>query len=349
MKWRALTTERLVILFAALLFLGQYKLRPWQEANARDFADDQTAELAIDNGLLDSQLTERIFPSPEFVAHNVPDLRRSGLSVFSRGHEKWLGRNASQFGKMKTLPIPGEIVSTFPVEHGVGLVGWADLPDPRNRWPWILLVNERGQIAGFGRRLPAGFPMALQSVKIPEKEGWVGFVNLAVPCQTISAYVVRRRDLDPIQGAVPIPALQTASANETGTALKDIAWHMDSSWRPNGVPLPPRFGLFPAVSIFSSVGDKPGQIVASFAAPPGACVLLPVLHSDASIAGAAAQLIDADTGNVLAVLPFRKHDVLWSVWRVFLNSNVKHLRFVATDTHEEAGQWLAVSAPLECK
>ena len=350
LKWRILTTERLVIGSAALLLLGQYKLRSWQEFNSREFADNQMAALSIDSGLTDFEMMARIFPSPEFVAVNLPKLRANHLSVFYSGHQQALGQDAQQFGRIKPFPVAGEITYSFPVEHGIAVAGWADQPDPRYPWPWIVLTNERGQVAGFGRRLPAGFPAALESLKIPEKEGWVAFVNLAVPYHTISAYLSTRHGLERIQGTVPIPALQAATIDETGLPLRDVSWLMDSSWTRNGIPVPLHFGWLggnPIYTTMTKVKARPGQISVEFPAPTNACVILPILHGR-SITGAAAQLMDADTNQVLAELPLKIQDPLWATWRVHLNSTVKHLRYVATDAHEEPGQWLAVSTPLEC-
>jgi hypothetical protein len=68
-----------------------------------------------------------------------------------------------------------------------------------------------------------------------------------------------------------------------------------------------------------------------------------------SIGGASAELIDADSAKVLAELPFRERDPLWTLWRVPLPANAKRLRFLAVDNGKKFGQWLAVSAPLQCK
>lgn len=351
LKWRVFTTQRLVVASAALVLFGQYKLRPWQEFNSYEFADEQMAALSVEDGLLDSQLLTRIFPSPEFVRGNLPTLKANHLSIFYGGHEQSLGKNPEPFGKMKSQPVVGEITYTLPVEHGVAVVGWADQTDERNPWPWIILVNERGQIAGFGRRLPAGFPTALQTNKTPEKEAWVGFVGSAMPYRTISAYLATRHSLEPIQGPVPIPTLQAASGNEIGVPLKDVAWRMDSSWKTDSIPVPMKYGWLPGEPIYSSltkVKMPAGQIAAEFPAPANACVLLPILHGR-SITGATAELRDADTNQVLARLPLKIQDPLWATWRITLDVAVKRLLFVATDAHQDLGQWLAVATPLECK
>ncbi len=119
------------------------------------------------------------------------------------------------------------------------------------------------------------------------------------------------------------------------------------------VPKTPRrqaaIRLDPVAAVYgSSEHDQAtGRIVAEFTAPSN-CIILPILHGP-SIGGAFAQLIDTDSGAVLAGLPFKDGDLLWSLWRVPLNAGGMHLRFIASDLGAQWGQWLAVSAPLSCK
>jgi hypothetical protein len=350
-RWRIFTTRRLTLGFSLLLLVGTYKLRSWQEINAAEFGNEQFAVLSLDNGLTDAESIARIFPSPEFVVLYLPALKKERIGIFCREHYKWFGRELANFGAMQDAKISGAITYTYPVEHGLEVVGWVNSDDARDPFPRIFLANERGQIVGFGRRPAAGFPSDLRSLKTPEHESWVAFVNLAIPSRSISAYAATRHGLAAIDGGAVVPALGAARPNEAGAPLGDIVWQMDKTWALNGIPVLPVYGWLPPTAAYSSWqghDEHTGQIVAEFRAPANACIVLPVLHGP-SIGGASARLLDADSGVVLADLPFRDRDVLWSLWRVPLNSNVKRLRFVATDDGRDWGQWLAVSAPMQCK
>jgi hypothetical protein len=351
LRWRILTPRRLTVALSLLLLLGFYKLKSWQQSHSQEFADYQFAAMSLDVGLLDSQIDTRLFPSPEFVAGNLPGLKQNNLGLFYRDHEQWLGKNIAKFSGVKDAIAAGEILYTYPIEQGLEVVGWADSVDTRDPFPLILLANEGGKIVGFGRQPSAGFPADLHTFRTPRLQSWVGFVNLAIPSRAISAYVVTRTGLLAIRGAAPIPPLQSASKDEVGPPVDDISWQMDSAWTRDGLPTHPTFGWKPSAPTngsWSQRDENVGRAIAEFAAPVNGCVALPILHGP-FIAGASAQLMDADSGKMLADLPFRDHDLLWTLWRVPLYSDVKRLRFVVRDDGRKWGQWLAVSAPLQCK
>jgi hypothetical protein len=92
LRWRILTTKRLAVAFSLLLLAAFYKLRSWREENSRAFADYQWAALSVGNGLADSQILTRIFPSPEFVVALLPDLKKCRLALFYRDTGKWMGQ-----------------------------------------------------------------------------------------------------------------------------------------------------------------------------------------------------------------------------------------------------------------
>ncbi len=351
LRWRTAATLSLTVASSLLLLFGLYKLKPWRQATSQEFAVYQFAAMSLDLGLVDSQLDTRLFPMPELVAGNVRILKLNHLAVFFRSYEMWLGRNVQDFRGVKDASISGEIVYTYPVEHGVEVVGWVDPVDTRDPLPRILLANENGKIVGFGRQPPAGFPADLRTFRTPEKQSWVGFVNLRIPSRAISAYLVTRTGLLPINGVMALPALESAAKDEVGPPISAIAWRNDAAWTQEEAPSKPRFGWQPSASTlysWSGHDSNTGQASAEFLAPANACVVLPIVHGP-SIGGASAQLTDADSERVLAELPFREHDPLWTLWRVPLSSSVKRLRFVAIDNGRKWGQWLAVSTPLQCK
>jgi hypothetical protein len=217
--------------------------------------------------------------------------------------------------------------------------------------PRILLANESGKIVGFGRQPRAGFPADLRTFRTPDKQSWVGFVNLRIPSRTVSAYLVARKGLRPINGAALLPAFQSASTDQVGPPLDGVLWQKDRTWIQDASPAKPDIGWQPSAPTFCSWNgrdEKAGQAVAGFAAPGNGCVVLPILHGP-YIGSLSAELRDADSGTLLAQLPFRKRDALWTLWRVPLGPDTRRLRFVALDNAPNRGQWLAVSTPLQCK
>ena len=351
LRWRFVLAAGLSGFYTLFLLIGVYKLRSWQEANEVEFASAQVTAMSLDTGLADSELIARIFPSPEFLEVFLPPLKAQHMAIFSRHHEDWLGKSITQFGGVLNRTMPGQIVAIHPVEHGLEVVGWVNSNDVRDPSPRILLVNERGQVVGWGRRPSAGFPPDWLSPQTPEHESWVAFANLAIPSRSISAYAVVRRGVAPITGVRAVPALEGASRSDVDKAIPDVTWQMDKSWTLNETPTTPRFGWKPATSaIYSSWqhrDENTGRIVAEFARPANGCVSMGVLHGP-SAGGLAAQFLDADTGAVLGEFPFRDHDYLWSLWRVRASTNVKRIRFVASDNGKDWGQWLAITGPLSC-
>lgn len=350
LKWRILTPRNLTVVFSLMLMLGFYKLKSWRQASAQDFADYQFAAMSLDLGLTDSQIDTRIFPSPEFVTGYLPGLKANHLAVFFRSRERWLGQSVERFGGVEDATATGEIVYTYPVEHGVEVVGWVDSVDGRDPRPRILLANESGKIVGFGWQPAAGFPADLHIFRTPDKQSWVGFINLRIPSRLISAYLVTRSGLLPQNGVSTLPTFQLASRDQVGESIPDVRWRTDAIWE-DRLPVKPQFGWQPSAPTYCSWSghdENTGRAMADFSSPANGCVVLPILHGP-SIGGASAELIDADSEKVLAEFPFRERDPLWTLWRVPVPSNAKRLRFLAVDNGKKGGQWLAVSAPLQCK
>lgn len=348
---RSVTPIGLTVAYTVFLLITGYKLRSWQEANEVLFGVHQVTAMTLDVGLTDEEMTARIFPQPEFLEILIAPLKAQHLAEFSRHHDEWLGKNLILFGGLLNEKMRGQITYIHPVEHGLEVVGWANSSDTRDPFPRIVLANEDGEVIGWGRRPNGSFPPDWLSSETPEREAWVAFANLAVPSQSVSAYAVTRRGVMPIAGPLRVPTVKGASRLDVDAPLTNVTWQMDKAWAESEIPTPPRFGWHPPTTpVYCSWqhrDDNTGRITAEFAAPASGCVAVGVLHGP-SVGGLAAQFVDADTGTVLGDLPFRDHDALWSLWEVKPDSNVKRVRFVATDNGKDWGQWLAVSAPMSC-
>jgi hypothetical protein len=247
--------------------------------------------------------------------------------------------------------IPGEINYTFPVEHGVQVVGWADVSAARGPFRWLLLIDDQKRIVGFGEWLPAGFPSELRTAITPTQEAWVGFINSASAHShsSVRAAIVTRKGLVPLQGVANTSAIEAVSPLEIGPALPKVVWRSDGLAPPPGVRQAPKYGWLPGEPAYQIPPHGSGRMLSSpFDAPTKGCVVVPILHGRFT-RGLSAHLLDADSGKLLAELPFRDGDELWSAWRVRFPGEVKHLQIAATDDGRDFFQWIAVSAPLECR
>ncbi len=351
LKWRMVTVLQLTVAVSICLLISMYKLRTWQKDASEYFQNGQLAALSIDNGLLDSQLIDRIFPSPELVALYLPALRRDRMALFYDDRSRWLGESALKFGDLQAQNIPGEISYTFPVEHGVQVVGWADVSAARGPFRWLLLIDDQKRVVGFGEWLPAGFPPELRTEITPTQEAWVGFINSgeARSGSSVRAAVVTRKGLVPLQGVAIVPTVEAVSQSETGGAIANVVWKSDGREPAAGVRQAPKYGWLPAGPAYQIPEHGSGRMLSSpFDAPLNGCVVVPILHGKFT-RGLSARLLDADSGKLLAELPFRDGDESWSAWRVRFPAETKHLQIAATDDGRDFFQWIAVSAPLACK
>lgn len=189
------------VLLVAIGF-GTLKLRSSLAYDDDQFAKRQLATLGFENGLEDPELARKIFPSPGFVFSLLPYLRTHGLSIYSLPETKQLGKPVQTVGSISKDLRPGAITYTFAVDGGVGLAGWTE-PD-RHGSEEIILLNEKQQVVGFGRKLAAGFPWELRNPATPNPLAWVAFVNFRYGVQTVSAYFLRRGHLEPIGTPIPI-------------------------------------------------------------------------------------------------------------------------------------------------
>jgi hypothetical protein len=203
---RAVVPYGIAVLLSALLVTALPKLGPWVRERDESFVNLQLAAIAVDMNLFDPGIMRNLFPwNPDYVQLCSKGLRENHLSVFYKGHSKWLGRPIQSFAAPADVTVPGAITYTFPVLNGIEVAGWADESWLRGNTGWVLFANETGKIVGFGRKLPAGFPEALTNSHTPSSLGWAGFVSLRYPVKKVTAYIVNRRGLLTIKGEMPVP------------------------------------------------------------------------------------------------------------------------------------------------
>jgi hypothetical protein len=341
----------IAFLVAALLLIAFPKFRLWLQGADAERARVQLAAVAIELGIQDDGINLNLFPESAAVNFWMPAIRDNHLSVFYKPRSKWLGRPIRDFAIPAEATVPGEITYTFPVLGGVELSGWVDTAQLRTYSGWLLLANEAGRIAGFGRKLPAGFPYALENPRTPFSLGWVGFANLKYPAKSIRAYLIRPAGLFPLAGSMPVPDVQLTTAQEAGPRIPGLSWHMDNGWAASNLPQNRFFGQAPQQPFYSTWGDdtRTGRITSSvFSAPANACVILPELQgprADHLFAG----IVDSDTNQVIAEARFQNTAKAWTFWRFPLPDSAKRLRIVAEDNGRAWGEWLAIGNPSLCR
>lgn len=336
---------------SALLLIAFPKFRWWLRGANADYANQQLAALGIELGLKDPGVILNIFPDPASINIWVDGLREPHLSVFYEGQSKWLGHEMHSFAPLVNSRVPGEITYTFPVLDGVEVGGWFDDSQLRGGTAWILLVNGEGKIVGFGRRLPAGFPYVLDNPRTPPTLGWAGFVNLKYPTKYFSAYLINKHGLLRLQGSVPIPNVRPTIRKPDTPPLKGLGWQMDASWTANNLRPNQPFGEGPSdfYGSWSGSDANTGRITSSnFTAPRNACLILPVLQGPGA-GGLSAGIVDADSGRVLASVPFQNAVKQWTFWRLPFDAPAERLRIVAEDQGKDWGEWLAVGNPVLCR
>ncbi len=347
---KAVAVPGLLAMAAILTFIGFSKLTIWLQTNDEMFSGWQLAALGIENGLSDPSIIRKVFPEPIFVLRLLPQLRRSDLSVFYKGHNRWLGEPLNRLGPVLSSPASGQVVNAYPIQSGFEVVGWVDqLSALRNPYS-IVLYNNAGKIAGTGRRLPAGFPRELSSPHVPGSLAWVGFINSEFDTGSFTAFLRNKNGLSPLVGSFFVTS--TAEADEAGHDLPAIAWQMDSTWRVN--QLPPRIsaGKAPTGTVYSSWSgsdSNTGRISSSaFEVPADRCIILPVLHGP-SIGGLSIELSNADTRQVILTAPLRDGQLQWQYWRFSIAPGVKRVRITGRDLGQDWGEWVALAQPKACR
>jgi hypothetical protein len=340
------------ISFVVLLLFGFSQLGFWLKEQDKKFSRFQLAEVAVEMKVFDPGVMLDLFPwNPAYVELCSRILREGHLSVFYKGYTNWLGHAVSTFGAPLNSFAHGEITYTYPVLGGVEVAGWVeDSHEPGDKG-WILLSSQNGEIVGFGRRMPAGYPEEAANPDTPSSLGWVGFINLRYSVDKISCYLITKRGLLPFRRSIPMPQLRVVARKDVGPAVEDVRWQMDSGWALGEPPQTVPYGVAPATPIYNSWSGNDahvGRIASStFSAPNQGCLILPVLqgyHSGAL----STELINADTNELVTRIPFQDTSKAWIFWRISFPPSIKHLRIVAEDNGRNWGEWIALGGPSSC-
>jgi hypothetical protein len=217
-----------------------------------------------------------------------------------------------------------------------------------------VFLNDRQRVVGFGENLPGGIPPKFSSLDTPTQLAWVGFVNLHIPSTAFAAYALELdgKALIRVGKVTSIPSVREVSAEQVGTVLNPLNWHIDGSWLKHG-PLPAKP---PNMANDSDYYDSwagsdanTGSIRSdSFAVPAGDCIVLSGANGP-STGNLSETLVDAETHRTIASMPLDDRDMGWRYWKVDVPASTKHLQIVAEDNGRDWGEWLRIGEPRLCK
>ncbi|HEY1945483.1 MAG TPA: hypothetical protein VGG97_00645 [Bryobacteraceae bacterium] len=347
--WKIFSPAQICVLAAVLSLLGFPKLRWWLRDQDATFSVRQAATIALRDGIVDPNLILKVFPDPNVVQPLIRELRDKHLSVFSDRRCGLIGKPLQDSFRMLKQRGFGAVTYLHPVQSGIEVAGWVDSSRDREDAREIVLVNEAGLIVGFGSKLGDLFPDRLLGLQTPPSLGWVGFVNLSIESSFFQPYLIRKHQLVSLGEPVRVPEITAVAPENVGQAISGIAWTVNPGWKQHGeLPAEGWLGTGPG-GVYSSrrhwEGDhwkhegpkENGVLTASFPAPAGQCLVLPLLHGP-SVGGLSVM------ANGAAV-SFQNGETAWTYARIPLHGAGATLTISAP--HPE--NWLAVGEPRECQ
>ncbi len=185
-------------------------IAPWLNLQFDMYSRQQSAVVAMESGVTcDNIVTSDLYPYPQVVYRWDPLLKQRRLSIYADSRFAWVGQPVSTLSTVSSAtPAQGGVTTILPFACATQLAGWSE-DTARD----LLLVNERGIVAGLARRLPAGLPLYLPNnwARLSPRENWTGFVNPTVPSLTVQPYAISPDSRSVRQVGLPVP-LSAASA-----------------------------------------------------------------------------------------------------------------------------------------
>ncbi len=354
LRWRIVSPLSITSIIAVFLVFLFPKLRPWIHGVESYYSHVQWAELSLDSGLTDPEMIRLVYPDAHLVIGWLPLLKAGNLSIYYNGPQRLLGTLASSNFKINSgAARTGEISYIWPAMGGLEVEGWVDASANSQD---LLLVNEEGAVAGFGRKLPTGLPGQLPQSPLLTRLGWAGFTNNRFPGRRIQAYAIDQtgKQLTPVGSPFTVPSnlMLLAGPNQIGRAIGNVSWKMDSGWKQNALPPGVNAGSTAFQIFFSSWVHSDGDTGAihseAFDVPAGHCLILPVVHGPTS-SQLSVEVQNGSNGSLVARVPMRDADTQWLFWRLDVPKDINTVSIVATDDGPSWGQWVAIGPPAECR
>lgn len=330
------------------------KLKPWIAVYAEPFSEGQLAAVSFENRVPDPELAfKRVYPDLNVLRTLCSRLETAHLSIYYHPRSRWIGHPAADFAPSRP-GLPGAIVSSYPSSSGIQIIGWADDSQLRLPYRWVVLTDSNGNIQGFGRRFPAGFPSTAAVSAFPFSLGWAAYVHSDMAGQKLFAFAIdpRKFGLMPLDAGMVIPQISPTDLKHSGPPLPNIEWNLKLETPTDSIPAGPFAGERPPGEIHSTYGGSDAAIgtiqTSKFDRPANGCLIVPVLNGP-SVTRQVVRLEDADTDTIIAEVPVRDQRTQCHYWRILVNPKHSTLRLTAEDEGRGWGQWTAVSVPLACR
>ncbi|MFL6415376.1 MAG: hypothetical protein ACJ74Y_06870 [Bryobacteraceae bacterium] len=344
----------LVIVSALLVLISFPQLMPWLDGLANFFTEQQLAALTVEDGLEDSYwIKTKIFPDLRFYRDEVTELTTNRASIYHRGLNRLIGHSMAEIGQVQSVPLSGVIVQVLPVETGYQVNGWVDITKWRRPYKWLVLVDEKGTILGFGRRFAPGLPTAVATASVPPGLAWVGFISSRLRPEKIFAYVEapRGKALYPLSRPKEIVPSEIGPTKVNGPPIEDFVWQDALGSTPRSLPEKVDFGERPDTPIISTWNGSDANVETvrstPFRTPSNSCISIPVLHGP-SVDGLALKINDGDRRTQITELPLQAADQKWQYWRVWTGASHPRLEIEVEDNGKSWGQWIAIAKPQMC-
>ncbi|MDQ2840521.1 MAG: hypothetical protein M3Y72_05670 [Acidobacteriota bacterium] len=339
-------------LLVLLLGFNTPKVRNHAQSGNEDFALYQMATLSVQSGLMAPEMIQWIFPQTAFVQSVSRDLSSAHLSIYRNDRSKWLGHALADFARVSDVPTAGQITYLRPIEGGYLVVGWYFDGRRTLSHDRLLLINEKKQIIGFGRRLPAGFPSTLHTSETPDSLAWIGFVNSSVPSRAISAYIVetkKKSGVSQIPDSTPMPSSVIVNAKQAGDPLP-VQVSGDLQQISSKIPALDPSSDIPSGTVYGTWNGSDANTARIFirVQSQGDCLIVPVLTGPV-VKGLSVSVSDATTGVSLGAASMLAGSSRWEFWRFSIPSVVNDIEITASDQGSQWGEWVAVAQPLSCK
>jgi hypothetical protein len=170
-------------IFAAQVLPHTTDYYAWWEAY---FQRGQWAAIGAGNGVFEKEISDILFPGPDYVAQYKHVLFDNHLAEFSGPEPGWVGRYAREvFRRLDDRADHGEVTTVKKLGQSYEVQGWAEGVSK------VVFVDASGRIVGYGIRPGAG-PVELFTNDVPRSMAFTGFVRGTFHAHEFSVWAVEQ-------------------------------------------------------------------------------------------------------------------------------------------------------------
>jgi hypothetical protein len=316
-------------------------------------------EAAITARVYDEPVWKRVYYDPSEMRPVVQYFWQNHLSVFGHQWTRWQGKHLKDLFPVAqgNPPCVGwfDEVTFVPSTSWPGFrtVGWAWDPEFRSGPGKVLLVNEKGIIAGIASNMFQRPDVNKAQPSIASLDvGWRGYLTSS-SFHALDAYLVRKDAHVCKVGSIRFDApLEFARTSDVGKVYPNSVVMAGGGWVKNGFY--PDVGRAPlldeAFGSWNGSDKNTGTIsIGPFLVPKGtSTIALPVVTGP-NANKSSIKIVDEDTGKALTGFSPLQVIPRWLVLKFTFEPLRKdsRLTLIGSDDGAEFGQWLAIGQPHE--